>query len=103
MTLSAHDVTRELRARLPRAGGTKVQKLLYYSQGWHVTLTGARLFDEPIEAWENFADGGPTALWNLAWLCSIHHRRETRGWHLGPPDPATRKRPLDPPGASLAA
>ncbi len=49
------------------------------------------------------AQGGPTARWNLAWLCSVHHERKTRGWRLGPPDPATGKRPLDPPGASRAA
>jgi hypothetical protein len=47
--------------------------------------------------------GGPTARWNLAWLCSVHHRRKTGGWRLGPPDPTTGKRPLDPPGASRAA
>ncbi len=49
------------------------------------------------------AQGGPTARWNLAWLCSVHHKRRTQGWRLGPPDPATGKRPLDPPGASCAA
>jgi hypothetical protein len=49
------------------------------------------------------AHGGPTARWNLQWLCSIHHRRKTRGWSLGPPDPTTGKRPLHPPGASRAA
>ena len=43
------------------------------------------------------ARGGPTALWNLVWLCSPHHRRKTRGWTLGPPDPTTRKRTLRPP------
>jgi hypothetical protein len=49
------------------------------------------------------AEGGPTARWNLAWLCSVHHRRKTRGWRLGPPDPRSGKRQLDPPGASRAA
>jgi hypothetical protein len=51
----------------------------------------------------DYGKGGPTARWNLAWLCSVHHRRKTQGWHLGPPDPATGKRTLDPPGASRAA
>jgi hypothetical protein len=52
----------------------------------------------------DFGKGGPTARWNLAWLCSIHHKRETGGWILGPPDPATGKRRLDPPrGESRAA
>lgn len=29
----------------------KLQKLLYYAQGFHLALNGAPLFDEPIEAW----------------------------------------------------
>ncbi len=45
------------------------------------------------------ADHGPTAWWNLTWLCSIHHTRKTQGWILGPPDPVTGKRRLDPPPA----
>ncbi|MGZ6969623.1 MAG: HNH endonuclease signature motif containing protein [Acidimicrobiia bacterium] len=45
------------------------------------------------------AKRGPTAWWNLIWLCSIHHTRKTQGWTLGPPDPNTRKRRLDPPPA----
>jgi hypothetical protein len=40
---------------------------------------------------------GPTAWFNLAWLCSIHHTRKTQGWTLGPPDPETGKRRLTPP------
>jgi hypothetical protein len=35
----------------------------------------------------DYAEKGPTARWNLAWLCSIHHKRKTIGWTLGPPDP----------------
>jgi hypothetical protein len=49
------------------------------------------------------ADQGPTAFWNLAWLCSIHHERKSSGWILGPPDPETGKRRLDPPGSERAA
>ncbi|MDR2639005.1 MAG: DUF4065 domain-containing protein [Helicobacteraceae bacterium] len=30
----------------------KMQKLVYYAQGFHLALTGERLFDEPIEAWQ---------------------------------------------------
>lgn len=48
------------------------------------------------------AKGGPTARWNLAWLCAVHHRRKSIGWHLGPPDPGTGKRRLEPPGAGVA-
>ncbi len=45
----------------------------------------------------DYRHGGPTARFNLAWLCSIHHTRKTQGWKLGPPDPQTGKRKLDPP------
>jgi hypothetical protein len=46
------------------------------------------------------ARGGPTARWNLAWMCSVDHRRKSQGWRLGPPHPTTGKRRLDPPAAS---
>lgn len=49
------------------------------------------------------ARGGPTAWWNLAWLCSVHHKRKTQGWHLGTPDPETGKRSLRAPPGSTAA
>ena len=45
----------------------------------------------------DYAKGGPTAWWNLAWECSIHHLKKTQGWILGPPDPITGKRRLHPP------
>ena len=51
----------------------------------------------------DYAKRGPTARWNLTWLCSIHHRRKTQGWHLGPPHPVTGKRTLEPPGNARAA
>lgn len=51
--LSAHDVVRELRQRLPQAGAVKIHKLVYYCQGWHVAWTGQPMFAEPIEAWTN--------------------------------------------------
>lgn len=53
MTVSAHDVARELRRRASRAGNLKIQKLLYYCQGWHLAWTGKPLFVENIEAWAN--------------------------------------------------
>jgi hypothetical protein len=46
----------------------------------------------------DFAAGGPTAYWNLAWLCYAHHRLKSSGWILGPPNPLSGKRPLRPPG-----
>lgn len=53
MAVSAHDVARELRRRLPGAGIVKIHKLLYYCQGWHLAWTGAPLFSEEVEAWAN--------------------------------------------------
>lgn len=40
----------------------------------------------------DYAKRGPTAWWNLIWLCSQHHKRKTAGATLGPPHPVTRKR-----------
>ena len=37
---------------MPDAGRVKVQKLLYYCQGWHLATAGEALFEEPIEAWD---------------------------------------------------
>jgi hypothetical protein len=51
----------------------------------------------------DYAKRGPTARWNLAWLCSIHHKRKTQGWILGEPHPGTGKRRLDPPGTGSQA
>jgi hypothetical protein len=48
----------------------------------------------------DYAKQGPTAWWNLTWLCSIHHSRKSQGWSLAPPDPETGKRRLDPPTAT---
>jgi uncharacterized phage-associated protein len=31
----------------------RVQKLLYYAQGWHMGLFGKPLFGEPLQAWKN--------------------------------------------------
>ena len=45
----------------------------------------------------DYAKGGPAAWWNVAWRCSVHHKRKTRGWKLGPPDPHTGKHTLHPP------
>lgn len=51
MPLSAHDVARELRGRLPGIGTAKLQKLLYYCQGWHLAANDEPMFAETIEAW----------------------------------------------------
>jgi uncharacterized phage-associated protein len=53
MSVSAHDVADELRRHLPGVGVLKLHKLLYYAQGWHLTLANEPLFREPIKAWAN--------------------------------------------------
>lgn len=53
MPVSAHDVARELRSRMPDVGVVKLHKLLYYAQGWHLAMYDTALFAEPIEAWTN--------------------------------------------------
>lgn len=49
--VSAHDVARELRRRVPDAGQAQVHKWSYYAQAWHLILTGAPLFEDEIEAY----------------------------------------------------
>lgn len=76
MTVSAHDVARELRHRFPLVGAVKLHKLLYYCQGWYTAWTGRPMFGEQIQAWEN----GPVVadLW----------RAETRNhWDTPAPTP----------------
>jgi hypothetical protein len=51
----------------------------------------------------DFADGGPTAYWNLAWLCYLHHLLKSRGWLLGPRDADSGKRRLHAPEAGRSA
>lgn len=77
MPVSAHDVARELRMRVPGAGQAQVHKWSYYAQAWHLILTGAPLFIEDIEAYAHGPVVGP--LW----------KAERHGWAV--PDP----RPLD--------
>lgn len=61
MTVSAHDIARELRARHPGLPTVKLHKLLYYCQGHHLATFGKPLFIEAISAW----DMGPvvSAVW----------------------------------------
>lgn len=75
--VSAHDVARELRQRLPSVGVVKIQKLLYYCQGWHVVRNDEPLFTEAIEAWVN----GP--------VVAKHWADERRG-RQGPPPRALK-------------
>ncbi len=50
---SAHDVARYVIRQLSPLSTVKLQKLVYYSQAWHLVWEDAPLFDERIEAWAN--------------------------------------------------
>ncbi|WP_373453558.1 MULTISPECIES: Panacea domain-containing protein [unclassified Rhodococcus (in: high G+C Gram-positive bacteria)] len=54
----------------------KLQKLVYYSQAWHLAWTNRALFDDQIEAWAN----GPVTV-----SLYRHHRGEfeVAVWPLG--------------------
>lgn len=55
MGISASDVAKYLIshfcAQKKPISNLKLQKLLYYCQGWHLGITGRPLFSDPIEAW----------------------------------------------------
>lgn len=50
---SAHDVAAYILRALSPMSAMKLQKLVYYSQAWHLVWEEQPLFDEPIEAWAN--------------------------------------------------
>ena len=65
--VSAHDVAREFRRRIPDAGHAQVHQWSYYAQAWHLILTGAPLFQEEIEAYAH----GPVVA--LLWKAERHN------------------------------
>lgn len=65
--VSAHDVAREIRRRLPGVPAVKLQKLLYFCQGHHLGTFGEPLFTEPISAW----DMGPVV--TRVWFRETNH------------------------------
>jgi uncharacterized phage-associated protein len=50
---SAHDVARYILEQKDPMDTWKLQKLVYYSQAWHLVWDSEPLFDEPIQAWTN--------------------------------------------------
>lgn len=50
---SAHDVARYILRELSPLSTIKLQKLVYYSQAWHLVWEDEPLFPERIEAWAN--------------------------------------------------
>jgi uncharacterized phage-associated protein len=56
MTLTALDVAKyflALQDDEEAISNLKLQKLLYYAQGFHLAITGRALFDEDIRVWEH--------------------------------------------------
>lgn len=74
--VNVFDVAEHVLARYGSASAIKLQKLVYYSQAWHLVARGDRLFSEPIIAYQY----GPltTTLWE-------HHRgmKTVRAGHFG--------------------
>ena len=52
---SVHDVAAAILDKTGTIDTFKLQKLVYYSQAWHLVWASEPLFDEPIQAWA----GGP--------------------------------------------
>ena len=50
---TAHDVAKYILQKNGEMDTWKLQKLVYYSQAWHLVWDGEPLFDERIEAWAN--------------------------------------------------
>ncbi len=50
---SAHDVARYILEQKGEMDTWKLQKLVYYSQAWHLTWESEPLFGEQVEAWAN--------------------------------------------------
>jgi uncharacterized phage-associated protein len=50
---SAHDVAKYILARRGEMSTWKLEKLVYYSQAWHLVWHDAPLYRERIEAWAN--------------------------------------------------
>lgn len=51
--VGADDVAAYILERLGPLSAMKLQKLVYYSQAWHLVWDDVPLFDERIEAWAN--------------------------------------------------
>ena len=78
MTSTVHDVAAAVLARVGPTEAMKLQKLVYYSQAWHLALTDRPLFSAPIEAWKD----GPVVqeLWQ-----GHRGRRTVARWEDGNP------------------
>ena len=79
MATNAHDVAAAVLARGGPVEAMQLQKLVYYSQAWHLALLDEPLFMDTIQAWRD----GPVAL--TLWE---QHRglRNVHGWPPGNPE-----------------
>jgi uncharacterized phage-associated protein len=76
---NVHDVAAALLAATGPESPMKLQKLLYYSQAWHLAQHGTPLFDAPIEAWRR----GPVVP-EVYW--QHEGQREVHSWEEGDPE-----------------
>lgn len=76
MSSTVHDVAAAVLARVGPTEAMKLQKLVYYSQAWHLALTDSPLFPDTIQAWKD----GPVvqALWQ-----GHRGRRSVGRWEPG--------------------
>lgn len=75
---TVHDVAAAIIDRLGGMTAMKLEKLVYYAQGWHLARQGTTLFKDPIQAWRE----GPV----VPALYSGHRRRyEVSSWAQGDP------------------
>lgn len=79
---SVHDVAAAVLERTGATNTFKLQKLVYYSQAWHLVWEGEPLFNSRLEAWAN----GPVC----RELYARHRGRYTVSeWPSGDPDRLT--------------
>ena len=73
-----HDVAAAIVDRIGGMTAMKLEKLVYYCQGWHLARHGSTMFDERIEAWRE----GPV----VPALYQEHRRRlHVDSWPQGDP------------------
>lgn len=86
--VTAHDVARHIRARLPGVAVMKTLKLVYYAQAYALAWRGLPLFTDEMEAW----DKGPVV--RALWL-DLKHGRSGGGPPLAVRDAGLVDRMLD--------
>jgi len=80
---TVHDVAAAVLRTLGTMTAMKLEKLVYYCQGWHLARHGVPLFDEPIEAWRQ----GPV----VPALYRQHRQQYTvSDWPVGDPSRLTQ-------------